>query len=776
MKIKAITNSSKDGTLEPHWPGWLQTRFSDHFAQIGTINTLRLSSSVRDVARAVMGSVPPDIERMCKAFIRPPQGVSDQAFIFGYDTDEGHVSGSIEIDKALQEYILKYPDQWELAKDSLSLWRSKGRHAAGYVISNEPIDELIPTITVDGTKVLDFTGPQVEACGAIKMDFLVVNCVKDVQLAIKTIQERYLGGSPKDCMINNLLVPSARIIPDRKGVLCDIWDLPQDPEVFRDLDLGKVETVFQFDSKSARQWLKYFNGIVHNVSDMAIFTALDRPGPLDYFVSNPDNPASKINMLVEYSRRARGLNGSPDIVKDLDVLCKETKGVMVYQESLMKVYQYFTDCTLAEAEEFRGNVGKKKKDKIDKAYGLFMERASLKVDKETAQGIWDSIITWSKYGFNKSHAKSYTTLSYACLWLKHHYPLEWWVSVLKNATKDELNDKFWMHCNHLVLLPDIKLSKGDWEIEGDKIRAPISILKGIGDAAHDQLSKSAPYRDLKHFCQSIVDYQKNNPVLKDKVEKDGTIKKVMAWGRNALDIGKIHSMISAGCLDSFFDEDTSTSQKVDAYHSTMKELYAVEKKKYAKSKKELPSLDALGRYQAKKSVLPLYGEDLRPLLIATGLPNFLETDGSLLRIKNKVYSKEAYQEVDTFDPVIGAKELLELEDSEGFLERYVRAGIVCYLEKKEKFNWGADKSKEAYKFFVEFGGAKRELVMWPDYNGNTAGIAKEVKAGSIIAVIVNKNTGKKDFAIRGIEIIRGPLDEKSVNCSEEDVDKVEKEA
>jgi hypothetical protein len=758
MKIKAITRTSESGALPAHFPGWLEERFSGHYAQIGTLNTLKLKNAVRDVARALLGRVPPDIEYLAKGFIVPPQGVNDKKFVLGYNTDEGYVSGSIETDKNLQEYISKYPDHWDLVLNSLSLWKSKGRHAAGYVISNEPIDEFIPTTTTSGIKTLEFSGPDAEAVGAIKMDFLTVNCLKDVQEATRLIQTRICGKTPDDTTINGLKVPGVRIVPGVDGRLWDLWDLPQDKDVFDDIYLGKVETVFQLDSNSARRWLPYFKGIFNSEEDLSLFTALDRPGPLEYFVTNPDCPSTKHNMLVEYARRAQGKKGSQDIVKELDTLCAETKGVMVYQESLMKVYRYFTDCTAIEAEEFRRMIGKKKKEKVEKAYSHFMEKASEKVGKEAAQDVWDSITTWSSYGFCHAHSRSYGKLAYTCLWLKHYYPLEWWTSVCRNATKDEMNDKFWMHCSHLVLLPDISLSKGDWEIEGDKIRAPVSILKGVGETAHKQLSQSAPYRDLRHFCQSIVDYVKANPITKDKTDKEGNVKKVTVWGRNALNIGKIHSMLAAGCMDSFFEKDLTLSQKADLYHSMMKEVYAANGGKYKQPKKKMPSLDALGRYQSKKDVLPLYGEDLRPILVATGLPDFLQTDGRCIRIKNKVWSKDAECEVDTFDPVIGAKQLIELENSEGFVDRFIKCGIVCYLEEKEKFNYNKNgSSKEAYKFFIEFGGMKKELVLWPDFNNEIPTIAKEVEAGSIIVMIMQKNTGRTDFSIRGIEVVRKPL-------------------
>jgi len=766
MKFTEITNNSKTGTLKPHWEGWLQNRFPDHFAQIGTINTLRLKNAVRDVARAVMGSVPPDIERMCKGFLVPPQGLSDERFIMGYTSPEGEVPGSIEIDKNLQEYIYKYPKQWEVVKDSLSLWRSRGRHAAGYVISNEPIDEFIPTTQVGGVKALSFTGPECESVGAIKMDFLTVNAVKDVQIAIKIIQSRHLGGKPQDQKLNGSLVPGLRIVPGKEGALHDIWDLPQEPEVFADLCSGKVETVFQFDSNSARQCLKYFNGIINSISDMAIFTALDRPGPLDYLVTNFDSPTQKHSVLVEYSRRAKGLAPSPDIIKEMDALCPETKGLMIYQESLMRVYQELTGCTLAEAEEFRGNAGKKKLAAMEKAYTFFIERATSKVGKESAQAVWDSIITFAKYSFNKSHAVSYVTLSYACLWLKHYYPLEWWCAVLRSATKEEIDTRFWKYCGNLVLLPDIKLSKGDWEIEGDKIRAPISMLFGMGEAAHNQLAHSAPYADLKSFCQAIINHRKSNLVEKTKTEEDGTTKKVTAWGRSALDIGKIHNMLYAGSMEAFFGPDKTLSACIEEYHATMKELHALEGVKYAKPSKKLPSLDALGRYQAKKAVLPPFGADLRPLVMQIGLPEYLVVEGRALRFKYRAYSYDSGKEESTFDPVVGGKRLEELETSEGFVEKNYRCGIIAYVEpwdsdkRKKYFNYGPGKEKEACKFFVEVDGIKKEMVYWPGRDGSLPGELKRVEAGSIVAMIINKSSGRTDFAVRELKVIREPLNTK----------------
>lgn len=361
---------------------------------------------------------------------------------------------------------------------------------------------------------------------------------------------------------------------------------------------------------------------------------------------------------------------------------------------------------------------------------------------------------------NCSHATGYATVAYTCLWLKHHYPLEWWCAVMSNATKDEISEKFWPYCSNLVLMPDISLSKGNFAIEGDKIRAPISLLSGMGESAQKQLAESAPYKDLRSFCSAIVNYQIKNSTIKEKVEKDGSIIKVKTWGRNALNIGKIHAMLQAGCMDSLFDSNLTISEKLDIYHNTMKELYLEQGKKYAKPKKQFPTLDGLSRYQAKKSVLPPYGEDLRPIVRDVELPPYLEIDGENMRIRHKIYSKEASKEVETYDPVIDGKQFIALETDLDYINKYYRFGLVCYVEKKEKFNWGENKSKEAYKFLLEFGGVKKELVAWPNFDGDISTIIRDVMEGSIIAIVIDKRKGKPDFSIRSMEVIRKPLEEK----------------
>jgi DNA polymerase-3 subunit alpha len=360
--------------------------------------------AIKDVARFKLGSVPFEIEALTKKMLMTPQGVSDLDFIFGHETDEGQVVGSIEYDEALKEYVKKYPGQWEIVQKALSLNRSRGRHPCSYIVGNEPISNFIPLTSVSDIKVTAFTAGPVEAVGGLKMDFLVVSCIKDINDCIKLIQKRHCGELLPSQVINGRFVEGHRIIPTDKG-LADVYDLPEDQAVFDDISSGRTETVFQFNTPSAIQWLRHFNHVkrdgnktIDSIEKMSAFTALDRPGPLDAYVTNPET-GQKHNMLVEYARRARGAEKSEDILPVFNDLFPETYGVLTYQEQLEAAYKHLTGCSAAEAEEFRSNVAKKKKDKVDAAYPKFVERAGAKLGEESAKSIWSSFVSWGQYGF-----------------------------------------------------------------------------------------------------------------------------------------------------------------------------------------------------------------------------------------------------------------------------------------------------------------------------------------------------------------------------------------
>jgi DNA polymerase III alpha subunit len=302
--------------------GFLHKRFGDHFAQISVDTTLKLKSAMKDVCRVLEGCVLPDINDLTRKLPDPPQGVSDHNFVFGYSDSGNWHEGIIVSNKDLQNYTIRYPKHWNIVQRALGLARQKSRHACGFVIANRPIQEFIPTTIISDTRCTAYTPASVEAVGGVKMDFLVINSLNDISNAIGIIQERY-GTPPKEGMtIDGKWVPQCRLIsnPIKNTGYLDIWKLPEDQRVFKDVSLGKTETVFQFNTPGAVQWLRQFayrkgpdRFAIDSIEAMAAFTALDRPGPLDMEVISGESESKKHNLLVEYARRARNAEPSPEI-------------------------------------------------------------------------------------------------------------------------------------------------------------------------------------------------------------------------------------------------------------------------------------------------------------------------------------------------------------------------------------------------------------------------------------------------------------------------------
>jgi len=817
MKITAITNSTTEGDLPPTFPGWFEERYGRHYSQISVDVALKLKSAVKDVSRALRkkchkcgalhltrepitecpdcggrtaGFVPPDIEQLAKAFLTPPQGVDDHRFAIGYAADDGWIMGAAEpghsgTDENLIKYIERYPDDWGIVQGCLGLPRQKSRHACAYVIANRPISEFIPLTTVTGVSVTAFTAEAVEAVGGLKMDFLVIYALRDIQDCIKKVQETFGCLQTQAAIINGRRVPAHRMVPDPKqpDILFDIWDLPEDSEVFADISSGKTESVFQFSTQAAKKWLKHFNfkkpdgtTAINSIRDMAAFTALDRPGPLDVMVTDPDTGLQH-NALVEYARRARGAAGSPDILPILDTLIPETYSVLTFQEQLQLIYQKMTGCTGSEAEEFRTNAAKKRKEKVDAAYLFFIEKASLQIGAEDAEKLWEFLRTWAQYGFNLSHAVSYSFIAYACAFLKHHYHLQWWWAVLKNAKRNDVNDKFWSHCSDIILLPDLKVSELDWTIHaGGYLQAPISLLHGIGEKAHQQICKYSPYVDVQDFANKIADFRDLGEMVV-KI-KDGKESLAYVLKRNAIQRTQVYNMLVSGVMDGLYPPGLSVTEKLEKFDEAMVlatsqklEMHRTpEKKKTWKaavaaakkaSKTYYATLDAVGRYQARKGILPAYGEDLRVVFrpVVNDYPtlSLVDTDSVKMRYRWKAWNSEKKQNEQKECPIVDIDLLSRLELSRSVPSGGYLCAVLGYVEEKKIFTY--HKTKEALKILVDIGGTKKEFVMWPNYNTGLVSddAKKDIQPGAICAFQLHRRDLDTDFSLKKYSVLRVAL-------------------
>jgi DNA-directed DNA polymerase III PolC len=749
---------------------WLKERFGDNFAQVSTNHLLHLKSSLKDAARAAWGSVPPETEALCKSIPDTPQGIQDVDFIFGYTAEDGkEVKGLLYQHKGLQEYIQKHPSQWETVQKFLGIVRAKSRHASAYIVADKPIDSFIPLMTVNGVRATQYTAASCEEAGALKMDYLCLNTLTDLSQAIKLIQERNnLNLTEKHYIIDGKKVPRFRIVP-YKGKLYDIWDLPEEISVFNMIAEGDTETVFQLNTSSAQKWLKEFNywqddtktkKSIDSIEAISAFTSLDRPGPLDAQISNGTITR---NMLEEYASRLRG-EDPVDPIEFLNDALPETMGVMVYQEQLQSIYQKLSDCSGIDANNFRNLISKKKMPKVLEKYPSFMKSATAKIGESQAQKIWDQIYTFGQYGFNKSHSICYSYIAYGCAFLKYNYPLEWWCGVLRNAEKDEISNKFWKYCKGFVNLPDIKESEEIFVIKGDRIVAPLSILKGVGITAHAELIKNRPYNSLSEFCNKIA-------VTKEKGKKVSEVTGKILAGKSALNRGVIGKLLISGVMDSLFPESVDTISKLEAFEEAIATSL---NKKQQKIKEEYQNLSPLKIFQYKKSILPVYTDFLPSFFVG-------KVEGvskKQIKINNKIETLYTYapQNAETIAHIkksLAKKEIVgKLAFVDGDLFKYMNEDAIidegnplhivvgAYIVESRGFSYDDKKTgkrRRGMELTLDINGEIFKSVKWDNKKTGELVLPEGKLDGSVAIVLLSRWNNKYGFSIESVIKIEEPL-------------------
>jgi DNA polymerase III alpha subunit len=361
--------------------GYLERVYGDKFAQCSTRSLLRIKSAILDANRFVNnGKIEDSIQKLSKTLPNTPQGISDHDFVFGYTNNDGeHIEGLLEKSEALQEYATSRPKEWGLVKKALSLSRQVGRHASAFFISNSPIANTVPTMEVGGVKRV--TQPDAKYCekaGLIKYDFLVVSCLKDINLCLQKIAEKQ-GREYKTGYIKH------------NGIDTFIWDLPEDQGVYRDLWEGKTETVFQLNTSSVTPFVQKMQP--KNIMELATLTSLIRPGPLDFI----DEKTGR-NMAEEYIERKLGR--SKGGVPILDEMFPETYSTLVFQEQITRIAKEIGGMDDEQAEEVREAMGKKKVKLMEQIKPKFIGVAKEKVGIKTANDLWDMMATFGRYGFN----------------------------------------------------------------------------------------------------------------------------------------------------------------------------------------------------------------------------------------------------------------------------------------------------------------------------------------------------------------------------------------
>jgi len=450
----------------------------DNVAQIITFGTMKSKAAVRDVGRA-LGMPYAAVDQIAKLIPTTLDISIDQAM-----SEEPRLREIYQKDEAVKELI-------DNAKVLERLARHASTHAAGIVISNKPLREYVPLYRGQkGETVTQYSMKTIEKIGLVKFDLLGLKTLTIIDNIVKMLKTR--------------------------GIDLDLSAIPlDDPETYKLLTSGNTSGVFQLESRGMRELLARLKP--SQFEDIIAINALYRPGPLgsgmiDDFIKRKHNPS-----LVRYET---------ELLKEV---LEETYGVIVYQEQIMKIATHLANFSKADADALRKAISKKVPEQIESYKEQFKKGcATNNVKPEAAARIYDVILQFGQYGFNKSHSAAYALVTYQTAYLKAHYLLPFMAAILTN----EVNDTdsligYITECREggvEILPPDINESAKVFTIVGDKIRYGLLGIKGVGEAALDSIlgarQDCGGFSSFTHFC-SLVDSRKVNKKVVECLIKAG---------------------------------------------------------------------------------------------------------------------------------------------------------------------------------------------------------------------------------------------------------------
>ena len=452
----------------------------DRVAQIITFGTMAARLAVRDVGRALNFSYG-ETDRIAKMIPFEPGMNIDRA---------------LEMNKELAE-LYKNEERIRLLVDTSraleGLPRHASTHAAGVVISGEPLVEHVPMQkTADNTVVTQFPMNILEELGLLKMDFLGLRTLTIMGEALRQINMR--RGENEKLRLENIPLDDAR--------------------TYELLSQGETAGVFQLESRGMRSVLRELRP--SKFEDIIAVVALYRPGPME-----------QIPVFIESKHGQKPIKY---LHPDLEQVLKETYGVIVYQEQIMEVAARMAGFTLGQADLLRRAIGKKKKEILDEQRLIFVQGVVKKgYPKKLGEDLYDLIVKFASYGFNKSHAAAYALIAYQTAYLKANYPLEFMAALLTGVmSSSEKVALYIADCRRQgieILPPDVNESDVNFTVVGEKrIRFGLAAVKNVGRAAIETIiatrEKEGKFTGLQDFCNK-VDLRTCNRKVVESLIKSG---------------------------------------------------------------------------------------------------------------------------------------------------------------------------------------------------------------------------------------------------------------
>ncbi len=448
---------------------------TDNVAQIITFGTMAARAVIRDVGR-VMSLSYQDVDRLAKLIpfelnMTIEQALEREPKLKELMASDARIAKLIEVSKSLE-----------------GLARHASTHAAGVVISDTALTEHVPLFKADEQVSTQFTMKDIEKIGLLKMDFLGLKTLTMIDKTLKSLKQS-------------------------RGQEIDLEQLPLDDKpAYEMLSRAEALGVFQLESSGMRDLLKKMKPTVFD--HLVALLALYRPGPLgsgmvDDFIRRMHNPK-----LIEYDHPL------------LEASLKETYGVILYQEQVMKIVSDLAGFTLAKADSLRKAIGKKIPEVMEKEKKSFLDGALKNGVKEAvAEKIWNLIDYFSGYGFNKSHSTAYALISYQTAYLKAHYPLEFMTALLTSEMGN--TDKvvrYIEECKRMgitVQPPSVNESCSEFACASGHIRFGLAAVKNVGMTAIDSVleaRKAGPFIAFLDFVKRVDLRVCNRKVLESLIK------------------------------------------------------------------------------------------------------------------------------------------------------------------------------------------------------------------------------------------------------------------
>lgn len=458
----------------------------DHVAQIITFGTMGAKAAIRDVGRVL------DV-----SYNKVDNIAKEIPFALGMTIDK-----ALDTNPNLRKLYEEDGDTKEIIDVSRKIegmLRHASTHAAGVVISKNPIDEYVPLYKHQDAITTQFTMTTLEELGLLKMDFLGLRTLTVIRDALDLIEKNH-----------NLKINFSKMEYD-------------DPKVYELLSSGNTLGVFQLESAGMRSFMKQLKP--DNFEDIVAGISLYRPGPMDsipVYINNKNNPED-----VEY------------LHKKLKPIMEVTYGCLVYQEQVMQVVRDLGGYSYGRSDLVRRAMGKKKMDVMEKEreyfiHGKLDENGELEikgcvrngVPEDIGNKIFDDMIDFAKYAFNKSHAAAYGVLAYQTAYLKTHYPVEFMAALITSVMGN--TDKvveYIRECNALkidVLKPDINKSYTKFSVENKSIRFGLAAVKNVGVNVLNNIIKerenSGEFKDFNEFCKRLDSKDLNKRIIESLIK------------------------------------------------------------------------------------------------------------------------------------------------------------------------------------------------------------------------------------------------------------------